>query len=189
MTPPTDIDYGPLTGLIGTWRGDKGMDIAPEPDGIEENPYYETITFEAAGDVTNAESQVLAVVRYHQLVSRKSNNQVFHDESGYWMWDAQQGLIMQSLVIPRAVCVLAGARYEEAGEDDKIELIVGAKGGDPDWGILQSPFMRDYARTVEFRHRISIGGDILEYSETTVLDIYGQVFDHIDSNELTRKEV
>ena len=23
-----DIDYGPLTGLIGTWQGDKGMDVA-----------------------------------------------------------------------------------------------------------------------------------------------------------------
>ena len=39
-----DFDYGPLTNLIGTWNGDKGMDIAPEPDGTEHNPYYETIT-------------------------------------------------------------------------------------------------------------------------------------------------
>ena len=39
------VDYGPLSKLIGVWKGDKGMDIAPEPDGTEENPYYETITF------------------------------------------------------------------------------------------------------------------------------------------------
>ena len=56
----SDIDYGPLAALIGTWQGDKGMDVSPEPDGIEENPYYETIVFEAAGDVTNAEAQTLA---------------------------------------------------------------------------------------------------------------------------------
>jgi len=30
-----DIDYGPLAGLIGTWTGSKGLDIAPEPDGTE----------------------------------------------------------------------------------------------------------------------------------------------------------
>jgi hypothetical protein len=52
-----DIDYGPLAALVGTWQGDKGMDVAPEPDGTEENPYYETIVFEAAGDVSNAETQ------------------------------------------------------------------------------------------------------------------------------------
>ena len=59
------IDYGPLQGLIGTWSGDQGLDISPEPDGIEENPYYETLAFEAAGDMTNAESQTLSIVRYH----------------------------------------------------------------------------------------------------------------------------
>ena len=46
------IDYGPLAALIGTWKGDKGVDRAPESDGEERNPFYETITFEAAGDVT-----------------------------------------------------------------------------------------------------------------------------------------
>lgn len=188
MTESTDIDYGPLACLIGTWVGDKGMDIAPEPDGVEENPYYETITFEAAGDVTNAESQTLAVVRYHQVVSRKSNSQVFHDENGYWLWDAQQGLIMQSLVIPRAVCVIAGSNYQETDNGDTVKLSVSAKEGDPDWGILQSPFMRDNARTVEFRHEITIKGNLLGYSETTVLDIYGQIFDHTDNNELIREE-
>ena len=57
-----EVDYGPLAGLIGNWRGDKGMDISPEPDGTEENPYYETLVFEAAGDVGNAGEQTLAVV-------------------------------------------------------------------------------------------------------------------------------
>jgi len=70
MNTQAMIDYGPLTGLIGSWHGDKGMDVAPEPDGIEHNPYYETITFEAAGDVTNAEQQQLAVLFYRQQVSR-----------------------------------------------------------------------------------------------------------------------
>jgi hypothetical protein len=42
---------------------------------------YETIAFEAVGDVTNAESQRLAVVRYQQIVRRKSNDKVFHDQT------------------------------------------------------------------------------------------------------------
>lgn len=67
------INYGPLARLIGVWEGDKGVDKAPEPEGEERNLFYETILFEAIGDVTNAEVQTLAVLRYHQIVHRKSN--------------------------------------------------------------------------------------------------------------------
>ncbi|MGB0575656.1 MAG: heme-binding beta-barrel domain-containing protein [Alphaproteobacteria bacterium] len=84
-----DFDYGPLAGLIGVWTGDKGMDIAPEPDGTEHNPYYETITYTAIGDADNAEEQLLTALHYIQIVQRKSNDEVFHHQSGYWMWDAK----------------------------------------------------------------------------------------------------
>ena len=46
--------------------------------------------------------------------------------------------------------------------------------------------MRDHARTLEFRHKLSIRGDELTYAETTVLDIYGRKFDHTDENVLVR---
>ena len=58
-----EIDYGPISELIGVWKGDKGIDMAPDADGMENNPYHETITCTAVGDVTNAGSQVLSVVR------------------------------------------------------------------------------------------------------------------------------
>ena len=69
------INYGPLTGLIGTWQGDKGLDVAPEPDGTEENPYYETITYQGIGDVCNAEEQRLVVIHYRQIVRRKRSEE------------------------------------------------------------------------------------------------------------------
>jgi len=181
-----DIDYGPLRGLIATWNGDAGMDISPEPEGREENPYFETILFEAAGDVTNAESQTLSIVRYHQVVKRKANNEVFHDEIGYWLWDSATEVVMHSLAIPRAVCVLAGGKATVEGAMTRLEVT--AKLGDPDWNILQSPFMRDNARTVEFRHAIEVSDDRLSYAETTVLDIYGKTFEHTDENILKRAD-
>ncbi|MCZ6571374.1 MAG: heme-binding beta-barrel domain-containing protein [Deltaproteobacteria bacterium] len=180
------IDYGPLAALIGTWQGDKGTDVSPEPDGTEENPYYETIVFEAAGDVTNAEAQTLAIVRYHQVVTRKSNNEVFHDQIGYWTWDPATKTIAQSVNIPRVVAVLAGGSFEGDASGSEVVLDVYAKKGDPDWGIIESPFMRDSASTVAFEHRVEVSGDCMSYSETTSLDIYGRKFDHTDTNELTR---
>ena len=188
MSDTGDINYGPLKGLIGIWKGDKGTDIAPEPDGTENNPYYETITFTAIGDVTNAESQVLSAIHYRQIVQRKSDDEVFHDETGYWMWDESAGTIMHSLTIPRAVSVIAGGSHNgDQNNGGSVVLEVSANINDKDWQIIQSPFMRDNARTTEFRHRITVGGDKLTYSETTIVEIYGKTFEHTDENELTRQ--
>lgn len=185
MSDKIDVNYGPLKNLIGVWSGDKGLDVAPDPDGPEENPYYETITFTAAGDLSNAESQVLSALHYRQIVYRKSNNEVFHDETGYWMWDANTETIMHSLVIPRAVCVLAGGHYTGAKETkDSVIIEVSAHIDDKSWKIIQSPFMLEKARTTEFRQKITAGKGKLAYSETTIVDIYGKVFEHTDQNEL-----
>ncbi len=186
-TTENGMDYGPLAMLIGSWQGDKGMDVAPEPDGREENPYYETIVFEGIGDVCNAETQRLMAVHYRQIVRRKSNDEVFHDETGYWMWDEAAGVVMHSLTIPRAVAVLAGGPCPEGWrQGGAVTLEVAARLGDADWGIVQSPFMRDHASTTAFRHRITVGGKTLHYAETTELDIYGRHFEHTDENQLQR---
>ena len=179
-----DVDYGPLTGLIGSWGGDKGRDVAPEPDGSAESPYHETLEFTACGTAENAESQELAVVRYQQIVTRKSDGKVFHDQTGYWMWDPATRVVMQSLTIPRGVAALAGGQAVE--KDGQIILEVRATLNDPDWGVIQSPFMRDNARTLGFAHQLIVEADSINYSETTTLDIYGRNFDHTDENELHR---
>ena len=186
MSDSNSIEYGPLSALIGIWKGDKGEDIAPEPDGIENNAYYESITFSPVGDVENAESQLLAVLHYRQIVQRKSNDKAIHDETGYWMWDAKTHTIMHSLTIPRGVSVLAGGQYHPS-DDGSITLNVSANENSEDWQIIQSPFMRDNARTTAFDHTIEIQGQRLSYSETTMLDIYGKLFEHTDKNQLTKQ--
>lgn len=179
------IDYGPLACLVGEWKGDSGMDVAPEPDDDEHNPYYETIVFTAAGDVTNAEEQTLAVVSYHQEVRRKSNGKVFHDQVGYWLWDAATGVIVQTLTIPRAVTLLAGGAARQ--EDETTVIEVKAVDGAEDWGIQQSPFMQEKARTMAFSHSVRVTGDKLVYEESTLLDIYGKHnYEHTDGNSLQR---
>ena len=179
-----ELDYGPLAALIGNWEGGTGTDIAPEPDGTEDNPYYETIMYEAIGDVTNAEEQTLVVLRYHQVVTRKSNNKVFHNETGYWMWDPATNVVMQSLTIPRGVALLAGGEATES--DNGITLNVKASIASDEWQIVQSPFMKEKATTTAFKHSITVKGDEMSYSETTSLKIYGKPFKHTDDNVLKR---
>ncbi|MCP4787525.1 MAG: FABP family protein [Fuerstiella sp.] len=181
----TDTDLGPLNSLIGTWIGDKGRDVSPEPDGSEENLYRETLVIEPVGDVTNAERQELLVVRYLQIVHRKSDNKAIHNEQGYWIWDAQSQTIMNSLIIPRAVCVLAGGKVKSA-DGTSLNVEVSASQDDLNYGIVQQSFMQEQARTVEFRRRITVDGNTLTYTQTTVVEIYGKTFDHTDENQLTR---
>lgn len=180
-----EVNYGPLSGLVGTWSGNKGIDWSPEEDGLDENAYYETIVFSPVGDVENAEKQVLAAIHYHQIVKRKSDDEVFHNETGYWIWDQDSSTIMHSFTIPRGVCVLAGGKYNgETDSEGNAKIEVSAKIGDKDWSIVQAPFMRDNARTVEFRQTLVVGKAKISYDETTVVEIYGKTFEHTDTNEL-----
>ena len=183
------INYGPLAALVGIWKGDKGVDRAPVPEGDERNPYYETIRFEAAGDVTNAEQQTLSIVRYHQVVSRKSNDEVFHDQVGYWLWDPADDTIVETFTIPRGVAVVAGGKLAQP-RDLALELVfeVSAEAGSAEFGIVQAPFMFRQARTTAFTHTLKVHGDVMQYSETTLLDIYGKHnYEHRDLNTLRRQ--
>lgn len=183
MSEECEKDYGPLAGLIGTWEGERGTDLAPAPDGDVETPYFETIKFEAIGGPTNAGEQDLAVLRYHQVVSRKEDGEVFHDEVGYWMWDAAASTVMHSLAIPRGVTVVATGRWTSG--DGDVVLSVDTDGGSGE--IAQSAFMREKARTKRFHHTIVLSGDTLSYEETTVLEIYGRTMDHTDASVLSRR--
>ncbi len=186
MNDERACDYGPLVRLFGTWRGSEGTDIAPEPDGSDNSPYYETIAFSDGDDVENAEQQMLAVVHYRQVVHRKSNDKVFHDQTGYWMWDAATKTIMHGFAIPRGVVVLAGGRFEGDANAERIELNLSSSCDSNDFGIAQSPFMRDNAKTLSFSQQVVIEGNSLSYSQTTVVDIYGKVFEHTDENRLVK---
>jgi hypothetical protein len=105
---------------------------------------------------------------------------------GYWLWDSADGTVMQTLTIPRGVTLIAGGRAIVT--DERTTFRVRAKNGSAEWGIVQSPFMTEKARTLEFRHDLTVEGDRLTYDETTVLAIYGKPrYLHTDRNILYRQ--
>lgn len=185
MSELSDVNYGPLTGLVGNWSGNKGKDVSPEPDGSELNDFYETITFTQAGELSNAESQQLSAVHYQLMVKRISNDKIIHQETGYWMWEQDSNSVMHSLVIPRGVCVLAGGSYTD--ENEQITFNVQAMLEDENWQLIQSPFMAQNAKMESYDQQVILSGDKLFYKQTMALDIYGRKFDHTDQNTLTRQ--
>ena len=179
------VDYGPLTQLLGKWIGQKGLDIAPNADAApDKNSYIDELTVTTAGPAENAEEQQLVAVKYHHVVRKKENNHIFHDQTGHWIFEPSTGIIMHSLTIPRGVCLLAGGNVEQNGYETIFE--VEAKAGSDSFGIMQSPFMLEKAKTKRFQMRLSIKGNELNYRQITSLFIYGKDFEHVDESLLNR---
>ena len=179
------IDYGPLAQLLGKWVGDKGLDNAPDAKAEPDlNAFTDELTFTVAGRSENAEQQELTVIKYHHLVRKLENGLIFHDQIGHWLYEQATGLIMHSLTIPRGVCVLAGGSIKQHGSETIFE--VKAKLGSETFGILQSPFMLEKAKTTAFKMRLVVDGNSLSYDETTSLFTYGKAFEHNDKSRLQR---
>jgi hypothetical protein len=124
-------------------------------------------------------------VRYHQEVRRKSTGLVFHDQVGYWIWNAETGEVIQTLTIPRGVTLLAGGTVRQENGISVFE--VSARAGNPDFNIIETTFMHKKARTTAFTHRLEVEGDRMRYAETTLLNIYSkQNYEHTDENILRR---
>ncbi len=179
-------DYGPLQGLIGTFQGDKGIDIAPDKkEGKEENLFFETLTFSEAGEVVNAEEERVAALHYHQIVTRKKDNAIIHNQTGYWMWNKEKKLLMHSIAIPRGLCLLASGTAH-VDEDGEVLLKAVSDIKDANFTIVQSAFLKQKAKTIAFDIKMRLKEKELHYFETTLVDIYGGIFEHTDTNTLKK---
>lgn len=178
----TEIDYGPLSLLIGQWAGESGEDISPEPEGKEVNRYRESLTFEPIEALSNAEQQEFAVLQYRQKVHRIHDGKRIHDQTGYWGWNATSGQVMHSFVIPRGLAVVAVGQVITLDDGYRFELSV--QDDTKDGGILQSEFLQQQALTKAFSQSLIITEKTLSYQQTSSLTIYGRDFEHSDENKL-----
>ncbi len=176
---------GPLSRLAGIWEGEKGDDTAPSDDrGTEQNKFRERMTFDPFGPVDNHE-QKLYGLRYSTTAWRLGEDSPFHEELGYWLWDAAERQAMRCFIVPRGVNVLAGGTVEEGANSFELN----AKAGSDTYGICSNLFLDREFKTVNYILKVTIHSDqSFSYEEDTQLQIKGQsqLFHHIDKNTLTR---
>jgi hypothetical protein len=67
----------------------------------------------------------------------------FHAEVGYWLWDCATLHVMRCFMIPRGSTVLAGG----ASTPESKSFTMQAECGSEIFGILSNPFLADNART------------------------------------------
>jgi len=186
MTDELIANLGPLAPLMGIWEGSKGDDIAPSDDrGIENNKYRERMTFEPISRTENHE-QVLYGLRYSTTAWRLDEENPFHEDLGYWLWDVKEKQVMKCFVIPRGITIIAGGTVERGAKSFSIS----AKTGSGTYGLCHNLFLEKEFKIMGFTLKIDIHSPTsFSYEQNTLLLLKGksEFFDHRDKNTLVKK--
>ena len=184
IDPDTMKNLGPLAPLAGRWEGKRGVDRHPESYGPLEEPFVEYYNLEPIDPQTNG-PQLFYGLRYHTHITRPTEVKMFHDQVGYWLWEAATQTVILTLTIPRGQIAMAAGKVAP----DATRFDLSSTFGAPSYGNLANPFL-DYAyRTESFRMTVTIDPDgSWSYEQNTVLRIAGQAepFQHTDRNLLIR---
>ncbi len=177
-------NLGPLAPLMGEWEGGEGVDVAPEGDGEKRTQFRERICFDPMGPVENG-PQVLYGLRYSTIAWPLGEDDPFHEEVGYWLWDAANRQVMRCFIVPRGVVVNAGGEADPGARQFAMRAEVGSEV----YGVMSNPFLDRAFKTVRYELNVTIHGDgHFSYWEDTVLKIPGRddLFHHTDQNTLRR---
>jgi hypothetical protein len=179
-----NTEWGPLAALIGEWEGDQGLDFAyANAEGkVKDTPYREKTSMKPFGPVENGK-QVLFGLDYRMAAWRGSEENPFHTEVGYWLWDGATGEVMRGFVVPRGITVLAGG----VAAADAKSFTLAARPGDPNYSIGENKYLSQRASTLSYDVTITVDDDgSWSYDETTMLkmDEFPEPFAHTDRNTL-----
>ncbi|HTQ15562.1 MAG TPA: heme-binding beta-barrel domain-containing protein [Rhizomicrobium sp.] len=184
VDPDTLSNLGPLRRLAGTWEGVKGIDLNPKAEGPERREYLERIVMQPIDPQANG-PQLFYGLRYHVHINTREEDITFHDQTGYWLWEKETGLVLQTLAIPRGQVALSSGF---AKPDDKTLVIYAAR-GTTEYGICSTAFLEYAFRTDSFRLEITFHDDgSWSYVSDTMLAVRGRTepFRHRDVNTLRK---
>ncbi|MBJ7440171.1 MAG: FABP family protein [Sphingopyxis sp.] len=190
FTEPEDVDpetlanLGPLRRLAGIWEGQRGVDVNPKADGPETREYYERIEMQPIDPQANG-PQLFYGLRYHLHVNTREEEISFHDQVGYWLYEAATGLILQTLAIPRGQIAIAAGH----AEPDARRLVVKATRGQTEYGICSTSFLDLAFRTDSYELTVDFHDDgSWSYVSDTMLMVKGRdtLFQHRDRNRLVK---
>lgn len=178
-------EWGPLAGLIGDWQGEGGLDTAYShaEQRVLETPYLEKVTMKPFGPVQNGR-QTLYGLDYRTAMWRGDEQDPFHTEVGYWLWDAERGEVLRGFVVPRGITVLAGG----PSTADATSFTMAASAGHPTYNIGENAYLAANASTVAYEVTITVGDGTWSYREATTLRMkeFDEPFAHTDHNTLVR---
>jgi len=177
-------NLGPLAALAGTWEGDQGIDISRIQSKETETKFREKIIFEPLGPVKNG-PQILYGLRYSTTAWRLGEDDAFHEEVGYWLWDNDRKQVLRCFMVPRGVLINAGGDAEADSKSFHLEAEVGSE----TYGILSNKYLDETYKTKKYVLDVTVhDDDSFSYEEDTQLwiPVNEAIFHHTDMNTLKR---
>ena len=179
-------EWGPLQALAGEWQGEGGLDTAYSHTRHEviDTPYLEKATLKPFGPVVNGDQELYGL-DYRSAMWRGDEDNPFHTEVGYWLWDGARGEVLRGFVVPRGITVLAGGTTTA----DARSFTLHAKIGDPQYAIGENQYLATRASSVSYEAVITaVDDDSWSYDEVTTLRIQElpEPLLHTDHNTLHR---
>jgi hypothetical protein len=197
--PDADPDglanLGPLSGMAGTCEGVAGVNVHPVGPGSDmdgtlvedrglQNIYVERYDLQPIDPQTNG-PQLFYGLRYHVHIVKPGEDETFHDQVGYWLWEPAANAVTHTIAIPRGQVVLAAGPATADAKTFEVTATLGSE----IYGILSNPFLDEAFKTLSFRIRVTVNDDgTWTYDEDTVMQLPDrpEPFHHIDRNTLTR---
>lgn len=185
MTEKVGPEWGPLAALAGEWEGEQGVDVAfgNVEGSMVTTPYRERVTLKPFGPVDNG-TQHLYGLDYRMAAWRTGEENPFHTEVGYWLWDAELGHVLRSFMVPRGQTLIAGG----AAAPDATSFTLRAELGSVTYGILSNPYLDRAAKTTLYEVAITANPDgTWSYDSTTTIThvrVPGAPVAHTDRNTL-----
>ena len=182
-------EWGPLAGLAGEWEGNDGVDLSyhnAEKE-VAETGYLEKASLKPFGPVDNGR-QCLYGLDYRMAAWRhgEEDQNPFHTEVGYWLWDAADDQVMRCFMVPRGTVLIAGTQCLA----DASHFTLRAQPGVSTYGILENLYLAENASTRSYECTITIDGDdSWSYQSDTVTKLTalgGEELHHTDRNTLRR---
>ncbi len=175
-------NLGPLAALAGIWEGDKGIDISRINSRETETKFRERMVFEPLGPVNNG-PQKLYGLRYSTTAWRLGEDDGFHEEVGYWLWDSDRKQVLRCFMVPRGVLINAGGDAQANSKSFHLEAEVGSE----TYGILSNKFLDETYKTKKYLLDVTVHDDAsFSYKEDTQLwiPVSNAIFHHTDQNTL-----
>ena len=186
MPAPDLALLGPLSPLAGIWEGTRGLDVSfhNAEQEIGDTVYRERVELKPFGPVDNGQ-QSLYGLDYRMAAWRNGEEDPFHTEVGYWLWDPEAGQVMRCFMVPRGSVLIAGGPASADSKSFTMQSTLGSQ----TYGILSNLYLDAHARTTAYHVKVDVHSDgSWSYEETSwvYLEALNKLIPHTDGNHLHR---
>ena len=176
---------GPLAAMAGTWGSETGINITSyQSNGKQDTKFLEQIILEPLAPI-NSHGQSLFGLRYSRALWKIENQEHFHEDIGYWLWDSQENQVIRCFIIPRGITVNAGGTVEP----DAKSFTLTSELGSETYGICSNKFLDREFKTIKYELKVYLHDkNSFSYKEVTEFQIKGQpeIYHHIAKNTLNK---